>query len=103
MFQIPSIFRREASGDSERGAPVHPPDRIHVCPDRPSTQEIPTFGGGVSRILGICCPFAQGGVCTYGSGRLLRGGVICLYIIAADDCMEQQNVYHVINGCINEA
>ena len=77
-----------------------------LCPERPSTQEIPTFGGGVSVVLSgrsvsalsaqvprrfplleggslrvpcICCPFAQVGVCTYGSGRLLRGGVICLY------------------------
>ena len=101
MFQIPSIFRREASGDSERGAPVHPPDRIHVCPDRPSTQEIPTFGGGVSQILMSALiaqvprrfPLLEGGslgslasaalspradgVCTYGSGGQLRGSVIC--------------------------
>ena len=30
-------------------------------------------------------------------------GVICLYIIFATDCVEQQNVYHVINVSANEA
>ena len=48
------------------------------------------FEGGLSSPC-ICCPFAQGGVCTYGSGGLLGGGCICYILIGTSSVVPRSD------------